>query len=404
MTIKSSISEIYDLSTSVGQGTVLKVHTPTGMNVKRHLAGLFLQYKKFRYVGAKVTLVPASTLPADPLQLGYEEGEPTIDPRDMVNPILWRFYHGEAMLTDSIPRDFPVPYGSINTPGRDYIGTSLDEQHYDNEVDSGTGRDNADLIYPMCLMDPSFKKAGVQSGFSTFVKPYVYNLVTNEQVLSNKVFTSDVDTLAFSNNKADLAIGSSRYLYDTNENVLDAQNEGASWVPDKSVIPEAHNSGVSVFTNRLTRLGFMDTVTRVWTGRSKGNGALWPSQFDFGDYPVQNASLDPNAVSAGNFALQTYLPNVPMLYVMMPPAYKTQFYFRLLIKHYFEFAGFRSCMNVQSYGTAYLKAPMPQIPNVASTSALTQEIADYIESSKEGGPDSLVIENGEIQSSADGVL
>lgn len=406
MVIKSSISEIYDLSTSVGQGTVLKVHTPTGMNVKRHLAGLFLQYKKFRYVGAKVTLVPASTLPADPLQLGYEEGEPTIDPRDMVNPILWRFYHGEAMLTDSIPRDFPTPYGSLNTPGRDYIGTSLDEQHYDNEVDSGTGRDNADLIYPMCLMDPSFKKAGVQSGFSTFVKPYVYNVVTNQQVLSNQLFDNAGNGVTFQNNKADLAIGDPLYPYYTDNPVLEAQNEGASWVPDKSVIPAVENSGVSIFTNKLTRLGFMDTVTRVWTGVKSGvvTGSPWPSQFDFGEYPVENASIDPMGVSAGNFALQTYLPNVPMLYVMMPPAYKTQFYFRLLIKHYFEFAGFRSCMNVQSYGTAYLKAPMPQIPNVASTSALTQEIADYIESSKEGGPDSLVIENGEIQSSADGVL
>lgn len=405
MVIKTSISEIYDLSTSVGQGTVLKVHTPTGMNVKRHLAGLFLQYKKFRYVGAKVTLVPASTLPADPLQLGYEEGEPTIDPRDMVNPILWRFYHGEAMLTDSIPRDFPTPYGSTSTPGRDYKGTSLDEYHYDNEVDSDTGRDNVDLIYPMCLMDPSFKKAGVQSGFSTFVKPYVYNVVTNQQILSNQLFYNTANDVVFDNNKADLAIGDASYPYSSDNSVLEAQNEGASWVPDKSVLPASQNTGVSVFTNRLTRLGFMDTVTRVWTGiKTSSADKSWPSQFDFGEYPVENASIDPMAVSAGNFALQTYLPNVPMLYVMMPPAYKTQFYFRLLVKHYFEFAGFRSCMNVQSYGTAYLKAPMPQIPNVASTSALTQEIADYIESSKEGGPDSLIIENGEIQSSADGVL
>lgn len=413
MTIKSSISEIYDLSTSVGQGTVLKVHTPTGMNVKRHLAGLFLQYKKFRYVGAKVTLVPASTLPADPLQLGYEEGEPTIDPRDMVNPILWRYYHGEAMLTDSIPREFPVPYGSSNAPGADYIGTSLDEQHYDNELDSSTGRDNADLIYPMCLMDPSFKKAGVQSGFSTFVKPYVYNLVTNEQVLSNQRFTSASNTFAFGNNKSDMVIGNPNAPLGSS-NVLEQQVQSRaipegplSWIPDKSVLPDNMDRGVSVFTNRLTRLGWMDTVTRVWTASNSppaDDDYPWPSQLEFGSYPVENATLDPKAVSAGNFALQTYLPNVPMLYVMMPPAYKTQFYFRLLIKHYFEFGGFRSCMNVQSYGTAYLKAPMVQIPNVASTSALTQEIADYIESSKEGGPDSLIVENGEIQSSADGVL
>lgn len=102
--VNASISEMYDLSTTVNQGTVLKIHTPIGNNVKRHLLGFFLQYKKFRYIGAKVTLVPASTLPADPLQLSYEAGEPTIDPRDMVNPILWRHYHGEAMLSDPLPK------------------------------------------------------------------------------------------------------------------------------------------------------------------------------------------------------------------------------------------------------------------------------------------------------------
>ena len=45
-------------------------------------------------------MVPAATLPADPLQVSYEAGEPTIDPRDMLNPILHKPYHGEALKTD----------------------------------------------------------------------------------------------------------------------------------------------------------------------------------------------------------------------------------------------------------------------------------------------------------------
>jgi len=90
-----------------------------------------------------------------------------------------------------------------------------------------------------------------------------------------------------------------------------------------------------------------------------------------------------------------------MLYVMMPPAYKSLFYFRLIIKHYFEFGGFRSCLNVQSYGSASVYVAQPLNP---VTSSNVSEIASMVSGIADGGPDSLEVENGEIVSSADGVL
>ncbi|QTZ20022.1 capsid protein [Raccoon dog stool-associated smacovirus 5] len=387
--VSASISEIYDLSTTVGQGTVLKIHTPTGNNVKRHLAGFFLQYKRFRYLGAKVTLVPASTLPADPLQLSYEAGEPTIDPRDMVNPILWRHYHGEAMLTDPLAREFPVPYGEPSPGTHEVIGTSVDQQDYT----SGAGSINE--IYPMCLMDPSFKKAGVQSGFSTFVKPYVYKLVTNQQILSNRNFGSLNGNLEWQSGKHDFTLGGplSSVIGSPNANDTDLFD---NYVGDRN--------GVVTFTNRLERLGWMDTVTRLWvsTNSSISADSVWPSP-SVNDTPATQSGSGGNMTS-GNFALQSYLPNISMLYIMMPPAYKSLFYFRLIIKHYFEFSGFRSCMNVQSFGSASITPSMPQLPSAASSASVSKEISEMIANSADGGPDSVVVENGEIVSSADGVL
>lgn len=400
--VNASISEIYDLSTAVGKGTVLKVHTPTGNNVKRHLLGFFLQYKKFKYLGADVTLVPASTLPADPLQLGYEEGEPTIDPRDMVNPILYKWYHGEAMLTDSLQREYPVPYGSENdATGADaeFTGTSIDEQFYSN----GYVSSDYDVIYPQCLMDPSFKKAGVQAGFRVRCKPFVYNLVTNEQYLASRSVTTTGSFTSSSPLKDDPNWQSANGV-SSQEILWDSPTENS--FPYSGVTSDA---GI-LFTNKLEPLGWMDTVTRVWNGDVVAKTSMSPGG-DLTSNPNFNLpSSVPYArptggTAAGSAAMQSYLPNVPMLYVMMPPAYKTLFYFRMIVKHHFAFKDFRSCFNVQSYGTASLTNALP-IPwsGPSSASTFATEMAEMVADIGNGAPDSVDVENGEIISSADGML
>lgn len=407
--VNCSISEIYDLSTSVGQGTVLKVHTPTGNNVKRHLLGFFLQYKKFKYIGADVTLVPASTLPADPLQLGYEEGEPTIDPRDMVNPILYKWYHGEAMLTDSLQREFPEPYGSDITPvggatGGD-PGTSVDKQSYWN----GVYDSQSDNVYPMCLMDPSFKKAGVQSGFRTSVKPFVYNLVTNEQYLSNRnpygMVTDNVPGWSTSPLKTD-----PNWFSGNGVTPFEDKVELSAVGSVNLVNHEAQSVDTAIlFTNKLQPLGWMDTVTRVWQSQPGPSGGS-PGVSDgtsLGTFGINESISHSNGSVGigGSAAMQTFLPNIPMLYVMMPPAYKTLFYFRLIIKHKFAFKDFRSCFNVQSYGSASIVPPhVLPVGYGTSTSALANEMSELVADVGTGGPDSVTVENGEIISSADGLL
>ena len=84
-----------------------------------------------------------------------------------------------------------------------------------------------------------------------------------------------------------------------------------------------------------------------------------------------------------------------MLYVLLPPAYKTEFYFRLVIKHIYEFGGFRSAYSVASWG-AYGQT------GIAPTDATSANaIAAFVEDAL-GPPDTIDVENGTIIPMADG--
>lgn len=387
--VNASVMEIYDLQTSVGKGTVLKVHTPTGNNVKRHLLGHFLQYKKFKYLGAKVTLIPASTLPADPLQLSYEAGDANIDPRDMVNPILWKHYHGETMLTDVNPREALLDYSMTDGADLSIMGSSIDEIDYNKPSES------LDYVYPATLMDTSFKKAGVQTGFSTFVKPFIYNVVTSKQLLPMTGGSLD------STGK-----NSARFMGTTGRRT--SGDAGSSFYPvredvDGTLLGGAENMNVpgqtlqhqwepntTFTTNKLVPLGWMDTLSRTnqmnATVKDAAAGAV-------------NPLVPAGFQLSGDFQVGPNLMNVPMLYVLMPPAYKTEFFFRMIIKHFFAFKGFRSCASVQSFASAGIYNNLPAPPTTsASTSAVAKMVADI----EGGGPDTVEVENGTVIPMADG--
>nr|QDM14446.1 capsid protein [Porcine associated porprismacovirus] len=378
--VKASVMEIYDLQTQVGKGTVLKVHTPTGNNIKRHLLGHFLQYKQFKYLGAKLSLVPASTLPVDPTGLSYEAGDTTVDPRDMVNPILWKHYHGESMLTDALYDEELKNYNAINDNPYEFNGSAVGRELY-NVSGSGT----IDAVYPKALMDVSFKKAGIQAGFSTFIKPFVYNVVNARQMLPYRDTNTSGERTSYyfsglnpgpnpivsnpvrANPSGDLA-GSYESEYNPNGSV----DYNANYIPD-------------MFTNRLTPLGWMDTVQRIHRNSNGGT----------------NTAIVPDVLSSaiyGQMALQPFLPNIPMLYILMPPAYKTEFYFRLIIKHYFAFKGFRSAFSVDAPSSAGIVNNIPAQATTSTSAAVASMVLDL----DEDGTDTIAVENGELRTMADG--
>ncbi|QBP37078.1 capsid protein [Porprismacovirus porci16] len=384
--VKASVMEIYDLQTQVGKGTVLKVHTPTGNNVKRHLLGHFLQYKQFKYLGARVTLIPASTLPADPLQLSYEAGDANIDPRDMVNPILWKHYHGETMLTDVLNTTHAKNY-DLQQNVDPVSGSAVDEQFYDQ---LGGATSEIDVCYPRTLMDTSFKKAGIQQGFSTFVKPFVYNVVSNTQLLPrNYFYNSGSDVNKFMG----AGVGNASQMTDhypvvTSGNYLSGSDVVKYTAEDS--LAHQFQANLNLTTNKLVGLGWLDTLSRDVNS--------------FADVSQNTSTVGYNVPGiyplSGDFAVSPNLPNIPMLYVLMPPAYKTEFYFRLIIKHFYAFRGFRSCFSVQSFGSAGIwgNAPTPADYSPASTSS----IASMVESLSEDGTDTVTVENGTLLTMADG--
>ncbi len=394
--VKASVMEIYDLQTSVGKGTVLKVHTPTGNNIKRHLLGHFLQYKKFKYLGAKVTLVPASTLPADPLQLSYNAGEANIDPRDMVNPILWKHYHGETMLTDVLPHDELKDYDQqTNLDTNGVNGSALEQALYGYRSASSA----LDSVYPRTLMDTSFRKAGIQTGFTTFCKPFVYNVVSNVQLLPRSGRNNKAEPSYFMNSSNYSDPDDAYPVFMKHSGTEDQDGDmlkgpgTTHWIDGvKSTSNPLTQTGGNLVmtTNKLVPLGWMDTLSREGSGGTENS----------------NANLEASSPGVSNFsgdaAIGANLQNVPMLYILMPPAYKTEFYFRMIIKHYYAFSGFRSCFSVQSFPSVGLfqNIPIPDTYYGTSTTALSSMVAE-IES--DPSVDTVDVENGVLHSMADGV-
>ncbi len=386
--VKASVMEIYDLQTNVGKGTVLKVHTPTGNNVKRHLFGHFLQYKRYKYLGAKVSLIPASTLPADPLQLSYEAGDQNIDPRDMVNPILWKHYHGETMTTDVLHVQDQLPYDQDGMVDPYVAGYSIGEANYSQFGTSGVA---IDKVYPRALMDTSFRKAGVQTGFSTFVKPFVYNVTSNIQ-LAPGLSTGDALDPGFFMGLNPPDPTSQRTIEPIGGPNLRGPRESGY----KSTASSGSNNTEQKYrlgfqTSNLVPLGWQDTLSRDF---ASGSGT------DASTVGVTGAPF----VSMGDFGIGPNLPDIPMLYILMPPAYKTEFYFRMVIKHYFAFKGFRSCISVQAFPSAAINATLPTPAGFydSAVSASPKEVSSMAEELDRGGTDTVVVENGTLIEMADG--
>lgn len=276
--------EIIDFHTESGKVSLCGIHTPQGDKPRRMLAGFFTQFRKYRYKGCSLVMVPAARLPADPLGVSYEAGEPGSDPRDLLNPILFHGCHGDNLNA------------ALNTI---YKG-AFDYQH------TGAGMDVANKSaipaesidwesqYYRALSDPSFQKTNVMSAFrKKGLHPLVYNVASNHQIVPNEN-SSEVGMLG---------VEGSHYAF---QPAIEGQ------------IPDVDGTRVAVkpqfMTNRLQSLGWLDTKQVI-------NSA------------------------ASALPANTVLPKIFMGLIMLPPAYKTEMYFRMVITHYFEFKQFNTSLS-----------------------------------------------------------
>lgn len=322
--VKGSYQEIIDLHTESDHVTALGIHTPTGSTPRQMFKGFFDQYKKYKYLGCSIKLVPAARLPADPLAVSYDAGEPTIDPRDMLNPLMFHGCHGNDLGTilNRLYGDNNEISDSID--GLDTFG--LAGGNWIQNPNSLMFNEVMERLYYKALTDNTWKKAHPQRGFmKKGLHPLVYSMATNRQLMPGSLIdTSDVGDYG---DMSILGADPTTEFSETNEHV-------------RSLISR---NGVQFFTPKLTSLGWIDTRNELTSAQD-----FVPVGSDLDDIVP---SINNLAVSQINFA---ELPKIYMGVILLPPAYKTEQYYRMVVNHRFAFKGFR--------GISF----MPEVGNVPS--------------------------------------
>nr|QRV62031.1 capsid protein [ssDNA virus sp.] len=345
----ANYQEVIDLHTESNTVSVLGIHTPTTLSPVKMLRGFWDQFRKFKYNGCSISLVPAARLPADPLQVSYAAGEATIDPRDMLNPIMFHGCHGD---------DLGVILNSMYSSNVDSTDSNwdadVDKTHADsldlNVVrTSAVGNDYIENLYYRALTDNTWKKAHPQSGFrKNGLRPMVHRIVAGRPISGNyynTIVPNDQSAYDGASNVADVPASilgepsrsaefgtmtdiafSAQNLYGTGVTGTPETGTGGNPVPWRVPMDLTQNS---MFTSRLESLGWLDTRSRHSVSR----------QTNLNGKPADDQdSID---TLWSNLEVLNRVPKIFMGMILLPPAYKTEQYYRLIINHNFSFKGFR---------------------------------------------------------------
>lgn len=314
MSMFRTYTETFDMNTEKDCPTLIGIHSPIGTTAYRFLSPAFRMYKKFKYIGCDLTIVNSARLPVDPEQVGKIAGTNYVDPRDVLNPILFKGCHGESLgsILDSM-------YNGLLT-NNGFHSSSLDKEEFAN---------NLQAFYYTALGDDSWRKSPIQKTLTIKnLHPLVYNVALPHQLLpTNGLEFQNYRT----NNPITLSNVPASQIGNTvgNENGQDGASTSANWSaiglhgPTKVYQPDQDAdtwlSGISpAFTNKMSRLGWMDTL----------------------QYVGQNV----NSSTAGTFTREmvAQLPKLFMGMCLLPPANLCRQYLRVIIRHKFKFAQYRS--------------------------------------------------------------
>lgn len=334
----ASYQEVIDLHTESDKVSVVGLHTPNSDTPYHMLKGFWTQFKKFKYNGCSISLVPAAQLPADPLQVSYESGEPTIDPRDMLNPILFHGCHGDDMgsILNSLYTD-----DSAGSFIQCMQSDSVDHNVFPRSVISGLGDTEVyEALYYKAMTDKTWLKAHPQRGFrKNGLRPMVYSVATTRQWASSANDFSvlgPVDSIHTSSG-TEVDIHGSSAGQSSSANNYYLQSNGEYGRPYANLSDNSFNMDVAkslgLITPRLQKLGWMDTrqVIGITANNNVKVNDLGSTGLDLAYlYRQANERLRPVMV-----------PKIYMGMIMLPPAYKTEQYYRLIINHSFSFAKFR---------------------------------------------------------------
>lgn len=349
----ASYQEVVDLHTESKTVSVIGIHTPCTSTPVKMLQGFWKQFRKVRYLGCSLSLVPAARLPADPLQVSIEAGEPTIDPRDMLNPIQFHGCHGDDMgaILDTL-------YSGEATGTSDVVRKQSDSTTFDVFSESQLGNDYVDSLYYRALTDRTWAKAHPQIGFrKSGLHPLVHQVVANRPfsqfspddrsgslgptVVNNKGTVRQAGQMGQlsggTNTNNYIGTYSTPSLPDTN--TVDTET---------NFVIEANHSGYGFATSGLRPLGWQDTQTSCMTVSQYASDPL-----------TGNAGQDSSKIA--DVLTKVVVPNtIPKFYmgmILLPPAYKTEQWFRLQINHRFAFKGFRGISMIDDDAEVINNAP-----------------------------------------------
>ena len=318
-----SYQEVIDLHTEADKVSAIGIHTPVGNTPHKMFGGFYDQFKKYKYLGCDITFVPAARLPVDPLGVSYEAGEPTIDPRDMLNPIMFHGCHGEDMgnILNTLYTfgDIGINGGNMSI-GAEFGTDSIGRIDLANATTGFADLTLLENLYYKALTDNSWKKSNPQRGFrKAGLRPLIYKVAATHQIMpSDSYDIADMESLAEAGIDAMPSVDS------------ESNGQGGYNIVYKSrTTPKALN----LITNKLTGLGWMDTRTPL-------NNAEDTTLTEPVDYPIPIGDKISYVLDQKSYLSK--LPGIFMGIILLPPAYKTKQYFRMVINHRFAFAGFRS--------------------------------------------------------------
>lgn len=360
----ASYKEIYDLHNDSESTSILTIHSPITNLPRQMLGGFFKQYRRFKYRGCLVKLRPASTLPADPEQISYEAGEPGIDPRDMLNPILARGYCGDSLGTflnmwnmPGVQRVGRSP--SVGDPveidlSDGFSGSSLDRASFSTNARQGDTRSlYFDKLYYQSLSDPGFHKIKMQRGYKRFVRPLTYELATTTQYLAKpqqrglvdralanssvSQFETSLNVVGARESIADMCTQQEDYLHDSLR--IDPETKAAVVLNSSGsnrVI--AQHITKPVLTSGKRPLGWLDTDTVVNSPSAVQGSQLEAWGTSYSSF-LSMTGIDESMF--GTVYSETVLPLINMMVLILPKAYKQEMYYRLSLTHVFDFKDYR---------------------------------------------------------------
>lgn len=338
----ASYQEIIDLNTVTDRVSVIGIHTPVTDTPYTFLKPFFDAFQKYHYDGCSLTMVPAARLPADISQVSYESGDIPIDPRDLLNPILWHGAHGES-LGAVLNQFYDASSGSSDIDRK-----MFDSGEVNNASISQVGNDALyESLYYRALTDNSWRKAHPQTGLRVKgLHPLVYSVGTDSQYVNGPAGSASPYVPRSGNVAAPPSengpmsspsaggqlghIGSAAIQAQGQQGLQDSvTSSGTDYVRSRPNFNSAQ-----FFTERLHGLGWLDTRVRV--GPSGG------TQVEVtGDEVSDRINVEALYQMVESGQQINYLPRLFMGVCLLPPSYKAKQYYRLIINHRFSFRKFR---------------------------------------------------------------